>query len=96
MSGETKIDASVSDASISIPGFEHRSFTLDRTLRGGGVVTYVFYFFESVTKVLDVYCAKYDDIILVDDFNTSESEQVLSEFLYEQDMSSLVSFHKMF
>ena len=39
-----------------------------------------------------MYRAKYDNIILVGDFNTSESEQVLSEFLYEQDMSSLVSF----
>ena len=135
--GETKIDASVSEASISIPGFEHKSFRLDRNLRGGGIVTYVRedipskrlhidklpddiegtfieinlrkakwiifaaylppwqdkdYFFESVTKALDVYRAKYDNIILVGDFNTSESEQVLSEFLYEQDMSSLVSF----
>ena len=38
---ETKIDASVSEASISIPGFEHKPFRLDRNLRGGGIVTYV-------------------------------------------------------
>ena len=39
--GETKIDASVSEASISIPGFEHKPFRIDRNLRGGGIVTYV-------------------------------------------------------
>ena len=38
--GEIKIDASVSEASISIPGFEHKPFTLDKNVRGGGIATY--------------------------------------------------------
>ena len=29
------------------------------------------YFLESITEALDVYCAKYDNIILVGDCNTS-------------------------
>ena len=39
----------------------------------------------------NINCTSSDNIILVGDFNTSESEQVLSEFLHRQDMSSLVS-----
>ena len=114
---KSEIDASVSEASISITGLAHKPFRIDRNLRGGGIVTYVRedipskrlhigklpddvegtfieinlrkakliifaaylppwqdkdYFFESVMKALDVYCAKYDNIILVGDYNTSE------------------------
>ena len=50
------------------------------------------YYFESIAKALDVYGAKYENIILVGDFNTKESEQVLSDFIYEQDLKNLVSF----
>ena len=41
MVGKIKIEASVSEVPISIPGFEQKPFRLDRTLRGGGIVTYV-------------------------------------------------------
>ena len=43
------------------------------------------YYFETLAKALDVYGAKYENIILVGDFNTKESEQVLSDFIYELD-----------
>ena len=50
------------------------------------------YYFETIAKALDVYGAKYENIILVGDFNTKESEQVLSDFIYEQDLKNIVSF----
>ena len=50
------------------------------------------YYFETIAKALDVYGAKYENMILVGDFNTKESEQVLSDFIYEQDLKNIVSF----
>ena len=50
------------------------------------------YYFDNIAKTLDVYGAKYENIILVGDFNTKESEQVLNDFLFEQDLKNIVSF----
>ena len=50
------------------------------------------YYFEELSKALDVYGARYDNIILVGDFNTKDSEEVLSDFLFEHDLDNLVSF----
>ena len=45
-----------------------------------------------MAKALDVYGAKFENIILVGDFNTKESEQVLSDFIFEQNLHDIVSF----
>ena len=50
------------------------------------------YYFDNIAKALDVYGAKYENMILVGDFNTKESEQVFSDFIYEQDLHNIVSF----
>ena len=50
------------------------------------------YYFDNIAKALDVYGAKYENMILVGDFNTKESEQVFSDFIYEQDLYNIVSF----
>ena len=50
------------------------------------------YFFETLSKALDVYRAKYDNIILVGDFNTKDIEEVLCDFNFEQDLQNLIKF----
>ena len=50
------------------------------------------YFFKSIMKALDVYLNVYLDTLDVGDFNTSESEQVLNEFLNEHNMKVLYPF----
>ena len=50
------------------------------------------YYFNSMAKALDVYGAKFENIILVGDFNTKESEQVLSDFIFEQNLHNIISF----
>ena len=40
---------------------------------------------QCISKALEVYGAKYENMILVGDFNTKESEQVFSDFIYDQD-----------
>ena len=41
------------------------------------------YFFETISKALDVYRAKYDSIILVGEFNTKDIEEVLCDFNFD-------------
>ena len=50
------------------------------------------YYFDNISKALDVYGATYENMILVSDFNTKESEQVFSDFIFEQDLNNIVSF----
>ena len=50
------------------------------------------YHFDIISKALDLYGAKYENMILVGDFNTKELEQVFSAFIYEQHLHNIVSF----
>ena len=49
-------------------------------------------FFNHVGKALDFYGAKYENFIVMGDLNTTDSEEVLSEFLEEREFSNLVHF----
>ena len=50
------------------------------------------YYFETLVKALDFYRPKYENIILLGDFNTKETEQVMEDFIFEQDLTNLVKF----
>ena len=48
------------------------------------------YFFDAINNVLDVYTGTYDKLLLVGDFNITETETVLDEFLYENNLKCIV------
>ena len=47
------------------------------------------YFFNNLDKALDTY-SKYDEVLLVEDFNTEISEQRIKSFLHMHDLCILV------
>ena len=50
------------------------------------------YYFALVNKALDAYSSKFENIILMGDFNTTPTEEVLVEFLEDRELSNLVHF----
>ena len=50
------------------------------------------YYFALVNKALDAYSSKFENIILMGDFNTTPSEEILVEFLDDRELSNLVNF----
>ena len=48
--------------------------------------------FDNITKALDFYSKNYENVILAGDFNTIDTDEVLSDFLEEHFMSNLVNF----
>ena len=44
-------------------------------------------YFNHVGKALDFYGAKYENVIIMGDLNTLDSEEVLSNFLEERELS---------
>ena len=48
------------------------------------------YFFHAINNALDVYTGAYDKLLLAGDFNVTETETVLNDFLYENDLKCLV------
>ena len=47
------------------------------------------YFFDCLTKALDLYIGKYDNFLLGGDFNAEDNEPILSSFLYKYDAKNL-------
>ena len=50
------------------------------------------YYFALVNKALDAYSSKFENIILMGDFNTASSAEVIVEFLEDRELSNLVHF----
>ena len=48
--------------------------------------------FGNITKALDFYSKNYENVILAGDFNTIDTDEVLSDFLEEHFRSNLVNF----
>ena len=48
--------------------------------------------FDNITKALDFYSNTYENVIVMGDLNTLNSEDVLSDFLEEHFLSNLVIF----
>lgn len=48
------------------------------------------YFFDEIVKVLDHYCRQYENLILIGDFNCQIDEDVISSFVDNYNLSSLV------
>ena len=48
------------------------------------------YYFKHVERALDVYSSKYDNFILLGDFNSEDTEPCLSNFLHQYDAKNLV------
>ena len=49
-------------------------------------------FFDITCNALDAYGKTYDNVILMGDFNTSDQDEVLLEFLEDNELSNLVKF----
>ena len=49
-------------------------------------------YFNHVGKALDFYVAKYENVIIMGDLDTIDSEKVLLDFLKERELSNLVKF----
>ena len=47
------------------------------------------YFFDAISNALDVYIGTYDKLLLAGDFNVTETDVVLNEFLYENNFKCL-------
>ena len=48
------------------------------------------YYFESITRALDIYGELYSKLLLVGDFNAEDSESCMSSFLYQHNLKNLV------
>ena len=48
------------------------------------------YYFESITRALDIYGELYSKLLLVGDFNAEDSESCMSAFLYQHNLKTLV------
>ena len=48
------------------------------------------YYFNSISNSLDLYNQHYDKFLLIGDFNSEDTEQHLSQFLYEHGSKTLV------
>ena len=48
------------------------------------------YFFNAITNALDVYRGTYDKLLLAGDFNTKTTENVMDEFLHENNLKCIV------
>ena len=48
------------------------------------------YYFESITRALDIYGELYSKLLLVGDFNAEDSESCMSAFLYQHNLKNLV------
>ena len=51
------------------------------------------YYFDSITRALDIYGRLYTKFLLIGDFNAEENETCMSTFLYQQNLKNLVK-HK--
>ena len=48
------------------------------------------YYFENVSKALDIYSEHYEKFILTGDFNAEDKEPILNNFLYQYDAKNIV------
>ena len=48
------------------------------------------YYFESITRALDIYGELYSKLLLVGDFNAEDSESCMSALLYQHNLKHLV------
>ena len=48
------------------------------------------YYFENLSKALDIYTEHYEKFILPGDFNAEDKEPILNEFLYQYDAKNIV------
>ena len=48
------------------------------------------YYFDSLTKALDIYYGQYDKFLLAGDFNAEDTEPCLASFLYQYEAKNLV------
>ena len=49
-------------------------------------------FFDKIGYPLDLCRKKYENVVLIGDFNTTDAEESLHDFLEENDLHSLVKF----
>ena len=49
-------------------------------------------YFSQVNKALDAYGSKFENIIMIGDINTTETDEKLVEFLEDHELSNLVLF----
>ena len=48
--------------------------------------------FNNITKALDFHSKQYENVILMGDLNTAETDEALFDFLEEHFLSNLVKF----
>ena len=48
------------------------------------------YFFNEISKMLDHYCRQYENFILIGDFNCEIGDDIISDFVDDYDLASLV------
>ena len=48
------------------------------------------YYFENLSKALDIYSEHYEKFILTGDFNAEDKEPILNNFLYQYDAKNIV------
>ena len=48
------------------------------------------YFLNSLTKLIDLFCNKYDNYLIMGDFNMEPTESALSNFLSSNNLSNLM------
>ena len=54
------------------------------------------YFFDNLSRALDLYSDAYEKMFLVGDFNTKVSAPCLSEFMYQNEIKCLVKHNTCF